>query len=89
MKFRAIEQSAQKFPDLLAPSGRPMGDEIASAKWLTWHGKSNEAVERLKRLHNMFDLPPAVVVESAGHASKKAKLTPAGKVFLEGRLVNE
>lgn len=34
-------------------------DEIASAKWLTWHGKSNEAVERLKSLHNMFDLPPA------------------------------
>jgi hypothetical protein len=59
MKFRAIEQSAQRFPDLLAPSGRPIGDEIASANWLTWHGKSDEAVERLKRLHDMLDLPPA------------------------------
>jgi hypothetical protein len=59
MKFRAIEQSAQKFPDLLAPSGRPIGDEIVSAKWLTWHGRGDEAVERLKRLHAMLDLPPA------------------------------
>lgn len=58
MKFRAIEQSVQKFPDLLAPSGRPIGDEITSAKWLTWHGKCDEAVERLENLHEMFDLRP-------------------------------
>jgi len=32
MKFRAIEQSAQKFPHLLAPNGHPVQDEIASAK---------------------------------------------------------
>jgi hypothetical protein len=59
MKFRAIEQSAQKLPELLAPNGRPIKDEIASAKWLTWHGKSDEAVKRLKILHDMLDdIPP-------------------------------
>jgi len=56
MKFRAIEQSAQKFPDLSAPNGRSVQDEIASAKWLTWHGKGSEAVERLKSLHDMIGL---------------------------------
>jgi hypothetical protein len=55
MKFRAIEQSAQKFPDLLAPS-HFIRDEIASAKWLTWYGKRSEAVERLKRIYDMFGL---------------------------------
>ena len=58
MKFRAIEQSAQKFPELLAPNGRPIKDEIASAKWLTWHGKGSEAVERIKSIHDMFGLMP-------------------------------
>jgi hypothetical protein len=58
MKFRAIEQSAQKFPHLLAPNGHPVQDEIASAKWLTWHGKGSKAVERLKRIHDMFGLVP-------------------------------
>ncbi|WP_194727208.1 ISKra4 family transposase [Noviherbaspirillum malthae] len=58
MKFRAIEQSAQKFPDLLAPNGRLVQDEIASAKWLTWHGKGAEAVERLKSIYDMLDLTP-------------------------------
>jgi hypothetical protein len=38
MKFRAIAQSAQRFPDLLAPNGRSIQDEIASAKWMAWHG---------------------------------------------------
>src|SRR5471030_2229561 len=54
MKFRAIEQSALKFPDLLAPNGRTVQDEIASAKWLTWHGKGAEAVERIKSIHDML-----------------------------------
>lgn len=58
MKLRAIEQSAQKFPDLFAPNGNYVRDEIASAKWLTWHGKGTEAVERLKRIHDMFGLVP-------------------------------
>src|SRR5471032_127222 len=58
MKFRAIEQSAQKFPHLLALNGRPVQDEIASAKWLTWHGKGSKAVEKLKRIHDMFGLLP-------------------------------
>jgi hypothetical protein len=56
MKFRAIEQSAQKFPDLLAPNGGSVQDETASAKWLTWHGKGSEAVERLKSIHDMLGL---------------------------------
>lgn len=58
MKFRAIEQSAQKFPTLLAPNGRPIKEEIASAKWLTWHGKGSEAVERIKSIHDMCGLVP-------------------------------
>ena len=58
MKFRAVEQSAQKFPDLSAPNGRSVPDEIASAKWLTWHGRGSEAVERLKSLHDMIGLAP-------------------------------
>jgi hypothetical protein len=58
MKFRAIEQSAQKFPQLFAPNGRSVQDEIASAKWLTWHGKGSEAVERIKSIHDMFGLMP-------------------------------
>ncbi|KRB79531.1 hypothetical protein ASE07_25360 [Noviherbaspirillum sp. Root189] len=33
MKFRAIEQSALKFPGLRAPNGRSVEDEIAAAKW--------------------------------------------------------
>lgn len=63
MKFRAIEQSAQKFPQMLAPGGRSVRDEIASAKWLTWHGKGGEAVQRLKTIHDMF----GVVPESSAH----------------------
>ncbi len=58
MKFRAIEQSAQRFPDLLAPNGRSIHDEIASAKWMAWHGKGVDAVERIKRLHDMLELTP-------------------------------
>jgi hypothetical protein len=58
MKFRAIEQSAQKFRDLSAPNGRSVQDEIASAKWLTWHGKGSEPVERLKSIHDMIGLAP-------------------------------
>lgn len=58
MKFRAIEQSAQKFRDLLAPNGHSVQDEITSAKWLTWHGKGFEGVERLKNLHDMIGLAP-------------------------------
>jgi hypothetical protein len=58
MKFRAIEQSALKFPDLYAPNGRLVQDEIASAKRLTWHGKGFEAVEKLKSIHDMLGLAP-------------------------------
>jgi len=58
MKFRAIEQSVLKFPDLLAPNGRSVKDEIASAKWLTWHGKAAEAVARIKCIHDMVGLTP-------------------------------
>ena len=58
MKSRAIEQSAQKFLDLLTPSGGSVQDEIASAKWLTQHGKGSEAVERLECLHDMVGLVP-------------------------------
>jgi hypothetical protein len=56
MKLRATEQSVQKFPELLAPNWRSIEDEIASAKWLTWHSKGSEEVERIKSIHHMFDL---------------------------------
>lgn len=58
MKLRAIEQSARRLPDLLAPNGRLVQDEIASAKWLTWHGKGSEAVERIKSIHDMLGETP-------------------------------
>lgn len=58
MKFRAIEHSVLKFPDLMAPNGHSVKDEIASAKWLTWHGKAAEAVTRIKCIHDMIGLTP-------------------------------
>lgn len=58
MKFRAIEQSAWKFPDLLAPGGKTVQAEIKSAKWLVWHGKASKAVTRLKAIHDAFGIPP-------------------------------
>jgi hypothetical protein len=58
MKSRAIEQSALKFPDLLAPNGCTVQNEIASAKWLTWHGKGAQAVERIKSIHDMLEVTP-------------------------------
>jgi hypothetical protein len=65
MKFRAIEQSAQKFPDLSAPNGRSIQDQIASAKWLTWHGKGSEAVKTLKSIHDMLGFAPEDVAYRA------------------------
>jgi len=56
MKFRAIEQSAQKFPQPVGATCTPYKTN-ASAKWLTWHGKV-QSVERLKRIHDMFGLVP-------------------------------
>jgi hypothetical protein len=58
MKVRVIGQSAQKFPAPWSPNGRLVQDEIASVKWLTWHGKGAETVERLKSIHDMLDLTP-------------------------------
>ncbi|MEB0013945.1 ISKra4 family transposase [Glaciimonas sp. Gout2] len=58
MKFRAIEHASWKFPHLLAPNGRSVQDEIASAKWLTWHGKGSEAVQRIKSIHDMLEVTP-------------------------------
>ena len=48
---------------MVAPNGRSLQDEIASAKWLTWHGKGSSAVERLKSLHDMF----SVAAEDSAH----------------------
>lgn len=56
MKFRAIEQTALKYPGLLAPNGETITQEIKSAKWLVWHGKAPKAVTRLKRLYDAFEL---------------------------------
>lgn len=58
MKFRAIEQTAMKHMDLLAPNGRGLQEEIASCKWLTWHGKAGKAVARLKSIHDALGLVP-------------------------------
>lgn len=58
MKFRAIEQSAWKFPHLLAPCGRTVQEEIKSAKWLVWHGKASKAVTRIKAIHDAFGTVP-------------------------------
>ena len=48
----------QKFPELFAPNGQSIKDEFTSAKWLTWHGKGPEAVERIKSIHDMFGRVP-------------------------------
>ena len=56
MKFRAAEQSVLKHPELLAPNGRLVEDEIKSAKWLTWHGKVGKAVARIKEIHDALEL---------------------------------
>ena len=58
MKFRAVEQTALKHPDLLTPNGRGLREEVASCKWLVWHGKGSKAVARLKRVHDAFGLVP-------------------------------
>ena len=42
----------------MAPNGRTVQDEIASAKWLTWHGKGAEAVERIKSIHDLLGVTP-------------------------------
>jgi hypothetical protein len=44
MMFRAIEQTALKYPGLLAANGETTMQEIKSAKWLVWHGKAPKAV---------------------------------------------
>jgi hypothetical protein len=58
MKFRAMEQTALKHPDLLAPNGRGLREELASCKWLVWHGKDSKAVARLMRGHDAFGIIP-------------------------------
>ncbi|UUZ76922.1 ISKra4 family transposase [Polaromonas sp. P1(28)-13] len=58
MKFRAIEQTASKHPNLLTPNGGGLCEEIASCKWLVWHGKASTAVARLKRVYDAFGVIP-------------------------------
>ena len=58
MKFRAMEQTALKHPDLLAPNGLGLREELASCKWLVWHGKASKAVARLMRMHDAFGFIP-------------------------------
>ena len=55
MKFWAVDLTASNHPNLLAPNGRNLYDEIASCKWLVWHGKASQAVARLKRIHDAID----------------------------------
>ena len=64
MKFRAIEQTALKYPDMVAPNGRSLHDEIASFKWLVWHGKAAKAVTRLRGIHDVLE-ETAVLRDSA------------------------
>lgn len=56
MKFRAIDLTAGSRRDLLAPSGRNLCEEIASCKWLVWHGKATKAVARLKHICKAFEM---------------------------------
>ena len=55
MKFWAVDLTASNHPNLLTPNGRNLYDEIASCKWLVWHGKASQAVARLKRIHDAID----------------------------------
>lgn len=58
MRFRAVEQTALKYPGLITPYGCDFKSEIASCKWLAWYGKGSKAVARLKRVHDAFKLLP-------------------------------
>ncbi|MES2943300.1 MAG: hypothetical protein V4772_10565 [Pseudomonadota bacterium] len=60
MKLRAIEQTALKYPDMVAPNGRSLHDEIASCKWLVWHGKAAKAVTRLRGIHDVLEETPVL-----------------------------
>jgi len=66
MKFRAIEQSALKHPDLLAPCGRPAQQEIKSAKWLVWHGKAGEQWRGSGRSTTCLGCRPTVPLRRSG-----------------------
>ena len=55
MKFRAIKQTALKYPDVVVPNSRSLHDEIASCKSLVWHGKADEAVTRLRGIHDVLE----------------------------------
>ena len=59
MKFRAIDITVRSHPGLVAPNGRGLCEEIASCKWLVWHGKSSKAVSRLKRICDAFGIVSA------------------------------
>ena len=60
MKFRAIEQTARKYPEMVAPNGRGLNEEVASCKWLVWHGKAAKAVRRLKSIHDALEEIPVL-----------------------------
>ena len=59
MKFRAIDLTACRHRGLSAPNGRDLCEEIASCKWLVWHGKATKAVSRLKRINDAFGIVAA------------------------------
>ena len=60
MKFRAIEQTALKYPEMVTPNGRGLCEEIASCKWLVWHGKAARAVMRLRGIHDVLEETPVL-----------------------------
>ena len=60
MKFRAIEQTALKYPDMVTPNGHGLCEEIASCKWLVWHGKAARAVTRLRGIHDVLEEIPVL-----------------------------
>ena len=59
MKIRALDLTACRHRGLLAPNGRELCEEIASCKWLVWHGKATKAVSRLKRINDAFGIVAA------------------------------
>lgn len=73
MNFRAFNLTASTHPGLSTPDGRNSCDEIASCKWLIWHGKTFKAVVRPKLVYTAFDI---VTGDSAVPGMRMAKRRP-------------
>jgi hypothetical protein len=45
---------------MVTPNGHGLCEEIASCKWLVWHGKAARAVTRLRGIHDVLEEIPVL-----------------------------